>query len=120
MSWFLVALTAVGLLFPAGLVVAAFRPTRWLKFTSRVGAITSVGDTVIVLIMVRLFVPWGAVPVALWLVPVVLVASGIAGVVLRYAALPTWPAGKPRWSIVVSAIVTGVLLLLALLLAFVV
>lgn len=120
MSWFFLGLGTVGLLFPVGLVVAAVRPTRWLKFTSKVGVVTSIGDAISVLILVRLFMPWGAVPAALWLVPVVLMAAGIAGVVLRYSALPTWPEGKPRWPIVVSATVTGVLLTLALLLAFVV
>ncbi len=105
------------LVFTALFPVAAFAGGKW-GAKSRVDLVGSGLDALVVLIIGRFILPWTVLTPWAWFIPVALVAAGVAGLVLRWQALPTWRPERRRWGAIAVLVVrlAIVAVLLALLL----
>lgn len=88
----------------------------WGRARSRVELIGGLADSVVVLVLGNLLLPWGALSPWLWLMPVGLVAAGAVLAVLRWSSLPLWRPDRPRWPAIVGLAIRAVLLVLVVLL----
>jgi hypothetical protein len=115
MSW--VPAVVVGVL--ALTVTGAFALSVWsgraaLRSRSRIDLSTAALDSVMGLVLLHQLLPWSTVPVVLWLLPVLLVAGGTAGAVLRWPGLPWLRPGRARWRVVSSAVLEVVVAVVVL------
>ena len=101
MTW--IPTVVVGLL--ALFVTGAFALSVWSdkeawRTRSRVDLLIAALNSAVVLVVLHQLLPWSSVPVVLWLLPVLLVAGGVAGAVLRWPALPWLRPGRSRRRVV--------------------
>jgi hypothetical protein len=90
-------------------VTGAFALSVWSdeearRARSRVDLLIAALNSVVVLVVLHQLLPWSSVPVVLWLLPVLLVAGGVAGAVLRWLGLPWRRPDRPRWRIVLNVV----------------
>jgi len=71
---------------------------------SRVDLLIAALNSAVVLVVLHQLLPWSSVPVALWLLPVLLVAGGAAGAVLRWPGLPWRRPDRARWRVVANVV----------------
>ena len=103
MTW--IPAVVVGLL--ALFVTGGFALSVWTdkearRTRSRVDLLIAALNSVVVLVVLHQLLPWSSVPVVLWLLPVLLVAAGVVGAVLRWPGLPWRRGDRARWRVVAN------------------
>ncbi|NIJ04644.1 hypothetical protein [Frigoribacterium faeni] len=103
------ALSAVVVGLVVLVVTGSFAVSAWadraaLRSRSRVDLLTGALASVVALVVLHQLAPWSSVPVALWLLPVLLVAAGVSGAVLRWPGLPWLRPGRSRRRVLVDAV----------------
>ena len=89
MTWISAVVVGVLALFvPGTFAFSVWTEKEARRSRSRVDLVIAALNSVVVLVVVHQLLPWSSVPVALWLLPVLLVAAGVVGAVLRWPALP--------------------------------
>jgi len=88
-SWIPAVVVGVIALFTTGTFALSVWTQKEARRTrSRVDLLIAGLNSVVVLVVLHQLLPWSSVPVALWLLPVLLVAAGMVGAVLRWPGLP--------------------------------
>jgi hypothetical protein len=100
-----VVVSVLAVVTTASFVLSAWSEKEARRARSRVDLLTAALNSAVVLVLLHQLLPWSSVPVALWLVPVLLVAGGVAGAVLRWPGLPWLRPDRARWRVVSSAAV---------------
>jgi hypothetical protein len=98
-----VVIGVIALVYTGGFALSAWTDKEARRARSRVDLLVAALNSVVALVLLHQLLPWSSVPVVLWLLPVLLVAGGVVGAVLRWPGLPWLRAGRARWRIVGGA-----------------
>jgi len=101
----------------AAFVVSAFARGR-LRARSGVALVGRFADVVVFLLLARLLQSWSVLTPWAWLVPVGLVAAGVAGAILRWPELSIWRPDRPRWRAIVALVLRAAIVVLVTVLVF--
>jgi hypothetical protein len=94
----------VAFAFAAAFVASAFSRRPAFAARSRLELVLTGLDAAAALVLARALMPWADLSPFLWFVPVVAVAAGVFGAVLRWAELPGLRPARARWRSILSGV----------------
>jgi hypothetical protein len=107
----------LGIAYPTLFALMTRGPARW-RAKSRVDVIVEGLTASLMVVLVHEVFAWWVVPVALWLIPVAILAWGIFGAVMEWPKLPWLRAGRSLARTVITAALNVLVIAVILIVVF--